>query len=303
MYAFTYHRPSTVDEAAALLAKYADAKLMAGGQTLLPAMKLRLRRARPTSSISASCAQALSGITEEGGSIVIGAMTRHGEIATSDLLKRAIPALAGMAGVVGDPAVRSRGTMGGSLANNDPAADYPAACLALGATIAPTSARSQADDFFLGLFETALREGEIITKILSRCPKRPATRSSAIRPRATPWSACSWPSARTARAGHGDGRRRQRRVPGHGFRGGARGASSASRDRGRQGLAERAQLRHPCRCRLPGASHRRDCAPSSRRGGALNDKRFSAQQGLGGRGAGSGCVRSGELGEQAIKGR
>ncbi len=171
MYAFNYHRPSTVDEAAALLAKNGDAKLMAGGQTLLPAMKLRF--ANPSDVVDmGQLRQALSGIKEEGGKVVIGALARHGEISISEVVKRAIPALAGMAGVVGDPAVRSRGTMGGSIANNDPAADYPAACLALGATIVTNKREIAADDFFLGLFETALREGEIITKISWPIPQK-----------------------------------------------------------------------------------------------------------------------------------
>ncbi len=171
MYAFNYHRPSTVAEAATLLAKNGDAKLMAGGQTLLPAMKLRF--ASPSDIVDmGQLRQTLSGISEEGGKIAIGALTRHAEISSSDLLKRKIPALAGMAGVVGDPAVRARGTMGGSLANNDPAADYPAAALALGATIVTNTREIAADDFFLGLFETALREGEIITKIVFPVPQK-----------------------------------------------------------------------------------------------------------------------------------
>lgn len=171
MYAFNYHRPATVDEAAALLGQHADAKLMAGGQTLLPAMKLRF--ANPSDVIDMSqLRSSLSGVSEEGGKIAIGALTRHGEIATSALLQQKIPALATMAGLVGDPAVRSRGTMGGALANNDPAADYPAAALALGATIVTNKRGIAADDYFLGLFETALGEGEMITKILFPVPEK-----------------------------------------------------------------------------------------------------------------------------------
>jgi carbon-monoxide dehydrogenase medium subunit len=171
MYAFNYHRPANVTEAAELLSAHADAKLLAGGQTLLPAMKLRL--ASPSDIIDLTAVRAqLSGVSEEDGKIVIGAMTRHGEIATSERLQKAIPALAHMAGLVGDPAVRSRGTMGGSIANNDPAADYPAACLALGATIVTTKREIAADDYFLGMFETALEEGEIITKIIFPVPEK-----------------------------------------------------------------------------------------------------------------------------------
>ena len=171
MYAFNYHRPSTVEEAVALLGRNGDAKLMAGGQTLLPAMKLRL--ASPSDVIDLSQLRGtLAGVADEGGKIAIGALTRHGEIATSDLLKRKIPALAKMAGMVGDPAVRSRGTMGGAIANNDPAADYPAAALALGATVVTNKRSIAADDFFLGLFETALEDGEIITKIVFPVPEK-----------------------------------------------------------------------------------------------------------------------------------
>ena len=171
MYAFNFHRPTTVDEAVAVLAANPDAKFLAGGQTLLPAMKLRL--ASPSDIVDLGLLRSsLSGVTQDGGTIAVGALTRHGEIATSDVLKRTIPALAGMAGMVGDPAVRSRGTMGGSVANNDPAADYPAACLALNATIHTNTREIAADDFFLGLFETALEEGEMITKLVFPIPEK-----------------------------------------------------------------------------------------------------------------------------------
>ena len=171
MYAFTYHRPASVGDATAALAAKPDAKFMAGGQTLLPAMKLRF--ASPSDVVDlAGLRDTLSGIKREGDRVVIGALTRHGEIATSDVLRAAIPALTGMAAVVGDPAVRSRGTMGGSLANNDPAADYPAAALALGATIVTDRREIAADDYFRGLFETALEEGEMITAISWPVPKR-----------------------------------------------------------------------------------------------------------------------------------
>lgn len=163
MYAFTYHRPTSVDDAVAKLAG-GDAKLLAGGHTLLPTMKQRL--ASPDILVDLGALRGeLSGIKEEAGGVTIGAMTRHGEIAEDPVVKRVIPALATMAAVVGDPAVRSRGTMGGSLANNDPAADYPAACLALGATIRTNMREIAAADYFTGLFETALEEGEIITAI------------------------------------------------------------------------------------------------------------------------------------------
>ncbi len=133
MYAFTYHRPTTVRQAANLLAKNEDAKLLAGGHTLIPTMKLRL--ASPSQLVDLSQIEGLSGIELKGRSIVIGAMTRHSEVANSPVVKENLPALAYLAGVIGDPAVRHRGTIGGSVANNDPTADYPAGCLGLGATI------------------------------------------------------------------------------------------------------------------------------------------------------------------------
>ena len=171
MYAFNYHRPKSLDEAVAALAANGDAKLLAGGQTLLPAMKLRL--ANPSDLVDLGALRDhLSAIKREGDAVVIGAMARHGEISTSDVVKSAIPALADMAAIVGDPAVRSRGTMGGSLANNDPAADYPAAALALGATIVTNKREIGADDYFKGLFETALEEGEIITAISWPIPEK-----------------------------------------------------------------------------------------------------------------------------------
>ena len=171
MYAFNYHRPKSLDDALAALASNSDAKLLAGGQTLLPAMKLRL--ANPSDLVDLGVLRDhLSGIERKGDAVVIGAMARHGEIATSEVVASAIPALAGMAAIVGDPAVRSRGTMGGSLANNDPAADYPAAALALGATIITNKREIGADDYFKGLFETALEGGEIITAISWPIPEK-----------------------------------------------------------------------------------------------------------------------------------
>jgi carbon-monoxide dehydrogenase medium subunit len=172
MYDFTYHRPTTIDEASALLGAHADAKLLAGGQTLLPTMKARL--AAPSDIIDLGTMRDLSFVREEGDAVVIGAMTRHGEVASSDVAKRALPAVAALASIVGDPAVRSRGTIGGSIANNDPAADYPAACLALGATIVTDKRVIAAADYFVGLFETALGEGEIITAVSFPKPQKAA---------------------------------------------------------------------------------------------------------------------------------
>jgi aerobic carbon-monoxide dehydrogenase medium subunit len=170
MYAFKFHRPTTVRQAAGLLGKHEDSKLLAGGHTLIPTMKLRL--AGPPHLVDMSKIEGLDGIELKGRSLVIGAMTRHASVATSPVVQEAIPALAGLAGRIGDPAVRHRGTIGGSVANNDPNADYPAACLGLGATIVTNKRRIKADDFFKGLFETALENDEIITKIMFPIPKK-----------------------------------------------------------------------------------------------------------------------------------
>jgi aerobic carbon-monoxide dehydrogenase medium subunit len=170
MYAFTYHQPNNVAAVVALLGE--DAKLLAGGQTLLPTMKQRL--ASPSSLVDLTKVSELSGITREGEQIVIGAMTRHVDVATSAAVQQAIPALAALAATIGDPAVRARGTIGGSLANNDPAADYPAAALALGATIVTNKREIPAEAFFKGLFETALEDGEIITKVRFPIPAKAA---------------------------------------------------------------------------------------------------------------------------------
>jgi aerobic carbon-monoxide dehydrogenase medium subunit len=172
MYAFTQHRPETVRQAAGLLAKQEEAKLLAGGHTLIPTMKLRL--AGPKNLVDLSKVEGLTGIEVSGRSITIGAMTPHAEVATSAEVKEAIPALAHLAGLIGDPAVRHRGTIGGSIANNDPNADYPAACLGLGATIITNKRRIEADDFFKGLFETALEPDEIITKVQFPKPQKAA---------------------------------------------------------------------------------------------------------------------------------
>jgi aerobic carbon-monoxide dehydrogenase medium subunit len=163
MYEFKYHRPTTVRQAAGLLARQEEAKLLAGGHTLIPTMKLRL--AGPKHIIDMSKIEGLSGIEAGARSVTIGAMTKHNEVATSPVVQEAIPALASLASQIGDPAVRHMGTIGGSIANNDPNADYPAACLGLGAIIITNKRRIAADEFFKGLFETALEPDEIITKV------------------------------------------------------------------------------------------------------------------------------------------
>ena len=171
MYAFTYSHPTTVGAAVAELANE-DAKVLAGGQTLIPTMKQRL--ASPSAIVDIGKIAELAGIKKEGDSIVIGATTRHADVATSDVVKAAIPALAKLAGGIGDPAVRNRGTIGGSIANNDPAADYPAGALALGATIVTNKRQIPADSYFTGLFETALGPDEIITHVKFPIPQKAA---------------------------------------------------------------------------------------------------------------------------------
>ncbi len=163
MYPFTYERAHTVEAAAAALASDGDAKLLAGGQTLLPAMKLRLNA--PSKLIDLGKVGDLKGVQVTAAGVSVGAMTPHAVVANDPAVAKAIPGLSELAGMIGDPAVRHKGTLGGSIANNDPAADYPAACVALGATIVTNKRSVAADDFFKGLFETALGEGEIITKV------------------------------------------------------------------------------------------------------------------------------------------
>jgi carbon-monoxide dehydrogenase medium subunit len=172
MYAFKYVRPNSVRQAANMLAKDGDAKILAGGHSLLPAMKLRL--AKHSQLLDIGGIEGLSGIELKGRSLVIGAMTRHVEVANSKVVKEALPALAELAGMIGDPAVRHRGTIGGSLANNDPNADYPAAALGLGATIITNKRRIPADEYFKGMFETALEPDEIITKVSFPLAKKAA---------------------------------------------------------------------------------------------------------------------------------
>jgi len=169
MYDFAYHRASSLADAAGKL-KEEDAKLVAGGMTLLPTIKLRL--AKPSSLIDLAEIKDLVGIKVADGAVTIGAMTTHVTVANSADVKKAIPALAHLAGHIGDPMVRNRGTMGGSVSNNDPAADYPSAVLGLGATIKTDQRTIAADDFFKGLFETALKPGEILTSISFPIPEK-----------------------------------------------------------------------------------------------------------------------------------
>lgn len=167
MYAFSFERPSTIADAARLAAS--GAKVLAGGQTLLASMKLRL--SDPGTLADLGGIKDLAGIRKDGNDLVIGAMTRHADVAESDVVKSAIPALAEMAGHIGDKQVRAMGTLGGSVANNDPAACLPSAVLGLAATVQTTKRQIAADDFFRGMFTTALEEGELIKAISFPIPK------------------------------------------------------------------------------------------------------------------------------------
>ena len=172
MFEFNYVKSRSLAEAAAFIAANPDAKLLAGGMTLIPTLKQRL--AQPTHLVDIAALPELRGIEVKGGELVLGAATRHHEVAASTVVQQALPALAYLAEQIGDPQVRNRGTLGGSVANNDPAADYPAAVLALGATIVTTQREIGADDFFQGLFATALASGEIIVRLRLPLARRAA---------------------------------------------------------------------------------------------------------------------------------
>lgn len=170
MHAFNYHKASSVADATAKLAASDDGRLLAGGQTLIAAMKMRL--SAPSDLVDLAGIAELRGIKVDASSATVGAMTTHATVAASPEIKKAIPALALLASEIGDPMVRNMGTMGGSVANNDPAADYPAAVLGLGATVLTSKRKIPADKFFTAMYETALEPGEIITSIAFPVPKR-----------------------------------------------------------------------------------------------------------------------------------
>jgi carbon-monoxide dehydrogenase medium subunit len=169
---FEYHAPKTLDAALSLLKAREDGKIIAGGMTLLPTLKQRL--AAPSDLIDLAAINEMKGVCRDGNEIVIGAMTCHADVADNADVKASIPALAHLASVIGDPAVRHRGTIGGSIANADPAADYPGAVVGLNATIVTNKRRIAADDFFVDLFETALERDEIITSVRFPIPDRAA---------------------------------------------------------------------------------------------------------------------------------
>ena len=169
MYSVNYHRATSLADAAKLLAS-GDAKALSGGMTLIPAMKTRL--AAPSDVVDLAHIKELRGIKVAGRSVTIGAATTHAEVAANEELKKVAPAVAHLASLIGDPHVRHKGTIGGSVANNDPAADYPAALLALNATVATNKRSIPAEEFFTGLFETALDDGEIVTSVSFTAPDR-----------------------------------------------------------------------------------------------------------------------------------
>ncbi len=172
MYDFNYHRPASIDEAVQLFTDAEDAMYLAGGHTLIPSMKQRL--AAPTDLIDLGTIAGLKGITVTDDEVIIGALTCHDDVATSSDVSNRIPALAELAGLIGDAQVRNRGTIGGSVANSDPAADYPAAVLGLGAVITSNLRQIPADSFFQGMFETALEAGELLTSISFPVPRAAA---------------------------------------------------------------------------------------------------------------------------------
>lgn len=167
-----YHKASNASEAASIIDGTEDGVFLAGGQTLLPTMKAKL--AAPSDLVDVSTASDMMGVQVDGNSISIGAMTTHADVAIDAKLNAVCPSICALAGNIGDPAVRNKGTIGGSVANNDPAADYPAALLALGATVTTNKRDIGADEFFVGLFETALDDGEIITRVSFQAPEKGA---------------------------------------------------------------------------------------------------------------------------------
>ena len=171
MYDFAYQKPGSLADAVAALTGDAEAKALAGGMTLIPVLKQRL--AKPSRLVDLA-KLGLAGITQSGNTVTIGAMTTHVTVANSADVKAKFPALAALASHIGDEAVRHRGTIGGSLANNDPAADYPAVVLATGATIKTNKRSIKADDFFTGMFSTALEQGEVITAVEFPVPEKAA---------------------------------------------------------------------------------------------------------------------------------
>src|SRR6478672_6703273 len=172
MHAFQYHKPASSKDAIALAGQKSEGRYLAGGQSLVQAMKLRL--SSPSDLIDLAALGDLRALSGDSATVTIGAMVRHAEVAASPAVQKAIPALAQLADIIGDRQVRHMGTIGGSLANSDPAADYPAAVLGLNATITTNKRKIPADQYFKGLYETALEPGELITSVSFQTPKRGA---------------------------------------------------------------------------------------------------------------------------------
>ena len=170
LYSTSYHRASTVEDAGKVLSGAEDGKFIAGGQTLIAALKQRL--AQPSDLVDLRHIETLKGIKVEGRRVTIGAAVTHAEVASSTEIRAVCPAISNLAAMIGDPHVRHLGTIGGSVANDDPAADYPAAVLGLGATVVTSRREIAADDFFVSLFETALAEDEIITAVRFDAPEK-----------------------------------------------------------------------------------------------------------------------------------
>ena len=196
MYAFEYQRAASVADAAAMLAANPEAKLLAGGQTYIPTLKARL--AQPSHLVDIARIKELSGIDVKGGVVSIGAMTRHAEVAESAAVKKAIPALAALAIEIGDLQVRNRGTLGGSVANNDPAADYPAAVLALGATVVTNKREIAADDFFRACLPPPWATARSSCASIFLCQNARRIPNSIIRRQAMRWRVRSWLTQRAA---------------------------------------------------------------------------------------------------------
>ena len=236
MYDFTYQKPSSLADAVKALSADPDAKALAGGMTLIPVLKQRLNK--PIAAGGPGEAWADRRQSTGNAMIIIGGMTTHGAVAANADVKAKIPSLAELASVIGDDAVRHRGTIGGSLANNDPAADYPAAALALGATIKTDKRSIKADDFFQGMFTTALEQGELITAVEFPAPEKGGVREVPQSGVALCYRRRVCGEDRGRRARRGDRRRAERRVPPY-----------------RDGAG--AECQFLCRMRSPGSPRRR----------------------------------------------
>ena len=274
---FNYHAPTSMDEALDALRGGGGAKLIAGGQSLLPIMKLNL--AAPSDLVSLAGVPGLADIADHGDSVEVGAMCTHAQVAGSGTVQSRIPALAAMADGIGDAQVRNTGTIGGAVAHNDPAADYPAACVALGATIVTDRREIHADDFFQGMFMTPLEEDEVITAVRFPVPARAAYAKFANP--ASKYAVAGGDGRGRARRGAGgrDGRVGGRRVPG-GRDGGRAGDVVQCRLGGRdRGVVRRDAVGHGGRGRIPGAPG--DGHGEARRGGLRIAGAGDAESGCG----------------------